>query len=349
MSLKPMNGFQPERPNNNNIYSKLLKKQPLNIPSKFALYLVEHQIEFPLIILTILGSAYLLKVPGSEKFFFLQNKNPNTGLYRKSKDDAYFISFWVILFTLLRAFIMDYILIPLAKMGGIRNDKRTRFAEQGWSFLYYSVFWTIGMYIMYQSPHWFDTSHYWKGYPHIELTSLFKGYYLIQFAFWLQQIFVLYIEKKRKDFVEMVAHHVITISLMFFSYIFNFVRIGNAVLCTMDFTDVILPFAKMIKYLKFNKICDFIFGLFIISWLITRHYFYGHIIYSAWTEPQKYLEFKWSPEEDYYLTKNVQIFFLILFISLQILIIFWFYLICNILNKVIRGDNAHDNRSESEG
>ncbi|CAG8749228.1 13096_t:CDS:2, partial [Acaulospora morrowiae] len=68
----------------------------------------------------------------------------------------------------------------------------------------------------------------------------------------------------------------------------------------------------------------------------------------AWTEPQKYLEFKWSPEEEYYLTENVQRFFLILFSILQAIIVFWFYLICNVALRVIKGSNAHDNRSDSE-
>jgi len=104
----------------------------------------------------------------------------------------------------------------------------------------------------------------------------------------------------------------------------------------------------MLKYLKYNKICDILFGIFMISWLITRHYFYGYIIYSTWTESQQYLEFKWSPEEEYFFTKNIQSFFLILFSILQAIIIFWFYLIFNIALKVIHGNNAEDNRSDSE-
>lgn len=94
---------------------------------------------------------------------------------------------------------------------------------------------------MYQSPHWFDTSHFWKGYPHVKMSYIFKWYYLVQFAFWVQQIFVINIEKRRKDFSEMLAHHMITISLMLSSYLFNLTRIGNAVLCIMDFADILLP------------------------------------------------------------------------------------------------------------
>jgi acyl-CoA-dependent ceramide synthase len=49
-------------------------------------------------------------------------------------------------FTGLRAAVMDYALTPFAKMRGIKTQKdTTRFAEQAWLLVYYSVFWTLGM------------------------------------------------------------------------------------------------------------------------------------------------------------------------------------------------------------
>ncbi|CAJ0643691.1 8711_t:CDS:2 [Entrophospora sp. SA101] len=240
-------------------------------------YLVEHQIEFPLRIIGALILAYTLKIPIAEKTFILQHQIPKTCLYEKGIDDIYFVAFWVLLFTLLRALVMKFILIPISIRGGITKKKRIRFAEQGWSFLYYITFWTLGM-------------------------------------------------VRRKDFSEMLAHHMITVFLMFSSYIFNFTRIGNAVLCIMDFADILLPLAKMLKYLKYNKSCDTIFGFFMISWLITRHYFYGYVIYSTWVESTQYLELKWSPDEEYFFNKNTKSMFLFLFIALQAIIIFWFCL-----------------------
>lgn len=43
-----------------------------------------------------------------------------------------------------------------------------------------------------------------------------KSYYLLQFAYWTQQLFVLVlkIEKPRKDYTELVIHHVVTIWLI---------------------------------------------------------------------------------------------------------------------------------------
>lgn len=56
------------------------------------------------------------------------------------------VGFWIIVFTGLRAAVMDYVLIPFAQKGGIGKRKaQIRFAEQAWLFLYYTLFWSLGM------------------------------------------------------------------------------------------------------------------------------------------------------------------------------------------------------------
>ena len=76
----------------------------------------------------------------------MQYYHPESNKYTEGPNDAYLVLFWIVLFTGMRSATMDYVLIPLARLGGIANKKgRTRFAEQGWLFLYYSGFWTLGM------------------------------------------------------------------------------------------------------------------------------------------------------------------------------------------------------------
>lgn len=87
-----------------------------------------------------------------------------------------------------------------------------------------------------------------------------KWYYLLQASYWAQQLFVLVlkIEKPRKDYTELVIHHLVTIWLIgcvkdvrgrdmarltgpfSWSYLVNLTWIGNAVFITMDWSDVFL-------------------------------------------------------------------------------------------------------------
>lgn len=67
-------------------------------------------------------------------------------MYANGFNDGFFIFYWLVIFTGLRAGTMEYLLAPLAKSKGLNKKKMvTRFAEQGWMILYYSVMWSIGM------------------------------------------------------------------------------------------------------------------------------------------------------------------------------------------------------------
>jgi len=80
----------------------------------------------------------------------------------------------------------------------------------------------------------------WAEYPQVENSGDFKAYYLVELAFWLQQVFVLNIEARRKDFWQMLTHHLVTCALIFMSYTYNVTRVGNAIICVMDFSDILL-------------------------------------------------------------------------------------------------------------
>jgi acyl-CoA-dependent ceramide synthase len=80
----------------------------------------------------------------------------------------------------------------------------------------------------------------WADWPLRETTGLLKWYYLAQFAFWLQQIFVLNIEERRKDHYQMFAHHIITCALIAASYCYHMTRVGHVILCIMDVIDILL-------------------------------------------------------------------------------------------------------------
>lgn len=102
---------------------------------------------FNLIALLFLTHMSMSKArPYTSKFFTLSHYNPNTGKYAAGHDDLFFMTFCIVLFSGLRAGVMDYVLAPLARMWGLSKKKEvTRFAEQGWMLIYYSVFWPLGM------------------------------------------------------------------------------------------------------------------------------------------------------------------------------------------------------------
>ncbi|ORX92973.1 longevity assurance proteins LAG1/LAC1 [Basidiobolus meristosporus CBS 931.73] len=312
-------------------------------------FAAERQIELPLAILTGILLGDVFQVPIAAKFLRLQYRIPGKNTYGKGLDDAYTVAFWVVMFTFLRAAVMKYVFLPLTTVLKITgSSRRTRFLEQAWQLTYFACSWTLGMYIMYNSAYWFNPRYFWIDYPHVNIPYLTKWYYLVTIGYWLQQFFVLGIEKPRKDHVVMTIHHCITCALLLSSYFTNFTRIGNAVLCMMDFTDIWLSLAKVQRYCGLETAPNVTFGIFVVGWLFSRHYVFAHIVYSIWADPDIYGVIGWNPDKGHYFNRTAQMFFLSLFAALQILMLLWLSSIIRIIMKVLRGSNAEDVRSDSE-
>lgn len=80
------------------------------------------------------------------KFFTMSYYNPETNMYGCGTDDLPYVIFWTVAFTGLRVAVMDYMLDPLARLGGIRTKKGLdRFKEQAWLIVYYIISWSLGM------------------------------------------------------------------------------------------------------------------------------------------------------------------------------------------------------------
>jgi very-long-chain ceramide synthase len=326
-------------------------------------------------ILFITHFSFIAARHHTQKFFSISYYNPRTGTFALGWDDIFFVFYWIIVFTGMRCAIMDYILTPVAAWAGIEKKKaRVRFAEQAWILIYYTGFWSTGMYIMYNSEYWLNLRALWHHWPMREMDGLAKWYYLVQFAFWLQQIVVVNIEERRKDHWQMFTHHIITCTLVFTSYGYHQTRVGTLILCLMDVVDLFLPLAKILKYLKFKLACDIAFGIFMVTWLVARHLLYLWTCWSIYAHiPQeiRYGCYKGSvenlqgpfpvPNDFDHLTQpfrdpeglvcwnnNIKWVFLGMLLALQCILLVWFGMIMNVAYKVLSGEGADDTRSDDE-
>jgi len=165
-------------------------------------------------------------------------------MYGKGARDFAFVSFYIIVLSFTREFVMQQFLRPIAILAGIKSrQKQSRFMEQFYTALYFGIFGPFGLYVMSRSPVWyFDTVGMFEGFPHRSHEGIFKAYYLLQASYWAQQaiVLLLQLEKPRKDFKELVGHHIITLALIWCSYRFHFTYMGLAVYITHDISDFFL-------------------------------------------------------------------------------------------------------------
>eukprot|EP00798_Chlamydomonas_sp_ICE-L_P010767 gene10767-17854_t len=123
----------------------------------------------------------------------------------------------------------------------VEPEKIRKFNESIWKMTVYIVFSLVAFLAAYKEPWFLDTRFAWKGctkFPPCNIQELLVGtcitlvsplevisvllFYCIETGFYLQAIhFLTFIEVRRKDWLESMIHHVITVFLLTYSYHVN--------------------------------------------------------------------------------------------------------------------------------
>ena len=135
-----------------------------------------------------------------------------------------------------------------------------------------------------------------------------------------------------------------------------------------------LQLAKCLKYLGFGSICDVIFGIFMVTWVIARHILYLAVCWSVFHDIPIEINYgcysgskqdlkgpfetpdNWShllepfsdPKGVVCFNETIKWGFLSALLFLQGLTLMWFWLICKVAMKVLKGGKADDVRSDDE-
>ncbi|KAF2857669.1 longevity assurance proteins LAG1/LAC1 [Piedraia hortae CBS 480.64] len=347
--------------------------------------LVHHQLSLSLNLMLV-GTLFYVLIPSLRSWLraFAQLSYADAvGGFSPGPRDLYLVCSFIVIFTAVRAFCLDYVLIPLAVRCYVRTRKaRLRFAEQGYMMVYYLLYWSWGLHLFIQNtpPEVHDINSLlisiWTGYPRLYMSQGVKLYYLSQFAFWIQQFAVLHIESRRKDHMQMLLHHVITAALIAGSHSYRQWRAGNAILVCMDIVDFIFPLAKCLKYMELQNACDVAFGFFVLAWVSSRHIAYNAICYSVYSQVSNVVmpygtystrtgaqlsteggheitanllqPFLYPESETVSFNASIRFFFLALLLALQGITIAWFIMICRVVVRVLHGKGAEEPRSDGE-
>lgn len=352
---------------------------------------LKHTWSMPLLALVVLVGAYYIS-PGEHNPLYpalhLSYANPalhertntlpahigNPTQYGKGRKDFAFVAFYTIVFTFTREFCMQRLIRPLAIRAGIKSrGKQARFMEQAYTAMYFAVFGPFGLWVMSRTPVWyFNTAGMYQGFPHRAHEACFKTYYLLQAAYWAQQaiVLMLQLEKPRKDFKELVLHHIITLALIGLSYRFHFTYMGIAVYITHDISDFFLAVSnlsvlrpnstrkltiiphqtsKILNYLDSSLTIPY-FITFIGVWSYLRHFLNLKILYSLlpggkFATVGPYV-LNWETQQyKCWISQSITFGLLAL---LQMVNIFWIFLILRILYRALFSDVVKDERSDDE-
>ena len=244
-----------------------------------------------------------------------------------------------------RDYISNYVWERYKKT--VINKKVIKFVEALWRFIFYTVFSVIGYKTLFtpDTAIWVkDTKQHWDDWPLHPLTAAISLYYHVELGSYMHQL--LWTEVNRKDTIEMMLHHLITISLIVTSYLTNYTRVGASILFLHDLADVFLESAKLFNYTSKAKghgwaknVCDVLFAIFAITFFITRLVIYPrYIIGSVLFEAPAFFGTDWI---GYWVFAG-------LLIMLELLHIFWFYLIARMIYRLVTTGIEKDERSDDD-
>jgi len=111
------------------------------------------------------------------------------------------------------------------------------------------------------------------------LNDSLMSFYYIQFAFHIAETIMHLVSPRRSDFMEMMIHHVATLSLVLYSMMYNRTNVGVLIMFLHDISDIPVYLCKTFSDTKFTGTTVVSFVLLISGWIYFRIYALGMIIY----------------------------------------------------------------------
>ncbi|CEO99537.1 hypothetical protein PBRA_007270 [Plasmodiophora brassicae] len=213
-----------------------------------------------------------------------------------------------------------------------------KFTESAFKCTAYIVLSAQGLTIQFREKWLLDTSEYWRGWPQVLVPGM-RLYYITELSLYLHLLIAQFFDTRRKDFVEMFIHHIVTIPLIVASYCVNFERIGGTIMIVHDLSDVFLEAAKLANYANARMLCDSLFVAFAIVFFCTR------LVILPW----KIMYTIMIESLDYVISPIGWPFHSGFMAVLIVLHVFWFQIILRMVFKFLRAGSVEgDDRSDDE-
>ena len=173
-----------------------------------------------------------------------------------------------------------------------------------------------------------------KGYPdsfYLEKPPLFDFYYMLCLSYFISDLVGLFIEAKQTDFINMLLHHICTISLIVFSHLVHYSNVGSIVLILHMESDIFVHITRFFLQTDVPEIIKDVSGLILVfNFLYTRIYVLGDIIYVL------YMYVTW---------KGIIDWFLLIFLSIiYIMHINWAIMLLQKMFALFMGIKLNDTR-----
>mmetsp|Transcript_73460 Transcript_73460/g.215459 ORF Transcript_73460/g.215459 Transcript_73460/m.215459 type:complete len:327 (+) Transcript_73460:64-1044(+) len=123
------------------------------------------------------------------------------------------------------------------------------------------------------------------GFPFQPVPDQLRRFYLTAIGFHLSEAAMVLLETRKPDFWEMLLHHTIACTLVSYSYVLNYVRVGSLVLLLHGATDVFIYASKAVVDTPYTRIIAASYFALILAYAWFRIFIFPmYVMRSAWVE-----------------------------------------------------------------
>merc|ERR1719228_3059594 len=184
--------------------------------------------------------------------------------------DVSAVFFYLLISIVMHAIIQEYLLDKVNKKLHLSKIKHAKFNESGQLLAFYivSLFWG-GDIILRENL--LNVSALWDGYPHNNMTFLFKFFFIIQISYWLHIFPELYFQKtKKEDMAPKIQYATLYLIFITASYMFRFTRLSLVLLVVHYLAELVFHICRILAYAEKTSISSKLYKLGDLLFVLAR-------------------------------------------------------------------------------
>merc|ERR1719495_2804887 len=191
-------------------------------------------------------------------------------MYTTGVKDVAAIFFYLLIAIVMHQIVQEYLLDKVNRKLHLSKVKHTKFNESGQllSFYLVSLVWAGDIMIR---ENLVSLRSLWEGYPHSQMTFMFKFFYIVQIAYWLHIFPELYFQKvKKEDMPARIQYACLYLAFIGGAYLFFYTRVALCLLVLQYFTEAVFHTSRLLSYAEKTDIARPLYRIHDVLFVLAR-------------------------------------------------------------------------------
>merc|ERR1711884_201679 len=190
--------------------------------------------------------------------------------YTAGLKDIPAVFFYLLISVVMHAIIQEYLLDKVNKKLHLSKVKYGKFNESGQLLAFYLVSLVWGGDLLLRE-NILNVASLWEGYPHNNMTFLFKFFFIIQISYWLHIFPELYFQKvKREEMPAKVQYAILYLTFIVASFVLRFTRLSLVLLVIHYLAEAVFHLCRLLAYAEKTSISSKLFKLGDLLFVLAR-------------------------------------------------------------------------------